>query len=74
MWGYPVFKVPTEASGPTLGEVVNPQVEPIFQYHTRLSSSFYTVVDGAPIINVKTSTVDPWEVPELKVQKRPPST
>jgi hypothetical protein len=29
---------------------------------------------GAPTINVKTSTAGTWEVPELKVRERPPST
>jgi hypothetical protein len=29
---------------------------------------------GAPTINMKTSTVGPREVPELKVRERPPST
>jgi hypothetical protein len=36
--------------------------------------SFYSIVDGAPTINVKTSTVGPSEVPELKVRERPPPT
>jgi hypothetical protein len=30
MRGYPVFRVPIEAPGPTSGETVNPQVGPIF--------------------------------------------
>jgi hypothetical protein len=30
MGGYPVFRVPTEAPGPTSGEAANPQVGPIF--------------------------------------------
>jgi hypothetical protein len=29
---------------------------------------------GVSIINVKTSTAGPWEVLELEVQERPPST
>jgi hypothetical protein len=86
MRGYLVFRVPTEAPGPTSGELANPQVGPIFQRPARLSSSFYSAVDdgplggaraegpGAPTINVKTSTAGPGEVPELKVRERPPLT
>jgi hypothetical protein len=33
MWGYPVFRVPTEASGPISGEAVNPQVGANFLAH-----------------------------------------
>jgi hypothetical protein len=36
--------------------------------------SFYSAVEGAPTTNVKTSTTSPREMPELKVQERPPST
>jgi hypothetical protein len=36
--------------------------------------SFYLTVDDTPSTNVKTSTVGPQEVPELKVRERPPST
>jgi hypothetical protein len=31
MQGYPVFRVPTEALGPTSGEATNPQVGPIYR-------------------------------------------
>jgi hypothetical protein len=31
MWGYLVFRLPTEAPGPTSGEAANPQVGLIFQ-------------------------------------------
>jgi hypothetical protein len=48
MRGYPVFRVSTEATGPTLGEAVNPQVGPIFWRPTRLSYLF-----------TQQSTVDP---------------
>jgi N-methylhydantoinase B/oxoprolinase/acetone carboxylase alpha subunit len=83
---YLVFRVPTEAPRPTSGEVANPQVGPIFWRPARLSSSFYSAADGGPLggagaegpeastINVKTSTVGPLEVLELKVRERPPST
>jgi hypothetical protein len=86
MRGYSVFRVPTEAPGPTSGEVANPQVGSIFWRPARLSRSFYSAVDGgppgcagvegpgAPTISVKTLTMGPWEVPELKVRERPPST
>jgi hypothetical protein len=36
--------------------------------------SFYSAVDSAPTINVKTLTAGPWEVPKLKVWERPPPT
>jgi hypothetical protein len=36
--------------------------------------SFYSAVDDASTINVKTSTAGPREVPELKVRERPPPT
>jgi hypothetical protein len=49
MQGYLVFKVPTDAPGPTSREVVNPQVGPIFQRPTRLSLTFYSAVDGRPL-------------------------
>jgi hypothetical protein len=70
MRGYPVFRVPTEALGPTLGEAANPQVAPIFWRPAQLSLSFYLAVDNAPTINVKMSMAGPREVPELKVQER----
>jgi hypothetical protein len=37
IWGYPVFRVPTEAPGPTSREAANPQVGPIFWRPARLS-------------------------------------
>jgi hypothetical protein len=37
MRGYPVFRVPTKAPGPTLGEAANPQVGPILRRPARLS-------------------------------------
>jgi hypothetical protein len=36
--------------------------------------SFYSTVDGTSTTNVKTSPTGPRELPELKVQERPPST
>jgi hypothetical protein len=71
MWGYPVFRVPIEAPGPTSREAANPQVGSIFRRPARLSSSFYSVVDdgppggagaegpGAPTTNVKMLTAAP---------------
>jgi hypothetical protein len=80
MRGYPVFRVPTEAPGPTSGEVVNPQVGPIFD----ASLGYLIFLLGSrrrshhqyetSTTNVKTSTTGPWEVPELKFRERPPST
>jgi hypothetical protein len=40
MRGYPVFRVPIEALGPTSGDAVNSQVEPIFRRRARLSYNF----------------------------------
>jgi hypothetical protein len=63
MLGYPVFKVPTEAPGPTSREAVNPQVGLIFRCPLDYLELF-----------TRQSTAGPREVPELEVQERPPST
>jgi hypothetical protein len=63
MWGYPVFRVPTEAPGPTLGEAVKPQVGPIFRRPLGYLDLF-----------TRQSTTDPREVPELEIRECPPST
>jgi hypothetical protein len=60
---YPVFRVPTETPGPTSGEVVNPQVGPIFRRPLGYLDLF-----------TRQSTAGPREVPELKVRERPPPT
>jgi hypothetical protein len=64
MCGYPIFRVPTEAPGPTSGEATNPQVGPIFGaplgYRIFLLSSRQRILGGAeaggpgaPTINAK---------------------
>jgi hypothetical protein len=78
MQGYLVFRVPTEAPGPTSGEATNPHVGPIFQRPTRLSYLFTRQSTagpqeagardpGASTINVKTSMSGPREVLELEI-------
>jgi hypothetical protein len=61
MQEYSIFRVPTEAPGPTSGETVNLQVGQFF---------------GAPLgyldLFTRQSTTCPREVPELKVRERPP--
>jgi hypothetical protein len=72
MRGYPNFRMPIEALRPTSGEAVNPHVGPIF-WRPLGYLIFYLTVDDTPSTNMKTSTVGPQEVPELKVRERPPS-
>jgi hypothetical protein len=63
MRGYSVFRVPTEALGPTSGKAVNPQVGPIFCAPLSYLDLF-----------TRQSTTGPREVLELEVQEGPPST
>jgi hypothetical protein len=89
MWGYPVFKVPIEAPGPTCGY-------PIFRVPIEAPEPttgsqplpWWGQFFGAPLVYLifllggrrsayhQRENIDgrPREVPELKVQKRPPST
>jgi hypothetical protein len=53
MWGYPVFRVPTESLGPTPREAVNLQVGPIFWHPARLSYLF-TQQSGATVVTMRT--------------------
>jgi hypothetical protein len=73
MWGYPFFRVPTEAPGPHLRRGCEPAGGANFLMPRSIILYFYSVVDGAPTINVKTSTTGPREVAELKVQEHPPA-
>jgi hypothetical protein len=68
---YPVFRVPTKAH---LGRGCELVGGANFSASHSVILSFYSAVDGAPTINVKTSTAGPREVPELKARERPPPT
>jgi hypothetical protein len=63
MWGYPVFRVPTEALGPP---------------RERLQTRKWGQLFGAPLGYLELFTrqlmVDPREVPEPEVRERPPTT
>jgi hypothetical protein len=63
MWGYPVFRVPTEALGPP---------------RERLQTRKWGQLFGAPLGYLELFTrqlmVGPREVPEPEVRERPPST
>jgi hypothetical protein len=61
MRGYPIFRVPTEAPGPTSRDVVNPQM-----------GQFFDAPLGYLELFNRQSTTGPREV--LEFRERPPST